>query len=128
MAVQEEELLKLILENTKPSKYIIVGVKVKDFEATDGTKKQYARLIVSDFEDYKKLESVGLVSRAELFEFPVVKFQGEDLEKLVGKVLETSNDDNWAFKKQKVDAGYGKSDYKIVSLIYRVSVEELATI
>lgn len=128
MAVQEEELLKLILESTKPSKYIIVGVKVKDFEATDGTKKQYARLIVSDFEDYKKLESVGLVSRAELFEFPVVKFQGEDLEKLVGKVLETSNDDNWAFKKQKVDAGYGKSDYKIVSLIYRVSVEELATI
>jgi hypothetical protein len=128
LAVQEEELLKLILESTKPSKYIIVGVKVKDFEATDGTKKQYARLIVSDFEDYKKLESVGLVSRAELFEFPVVKFQGEDLEKLVGKVLETSNDDNWAFKKQKVDAGYGKSDYKIVSLIYRVSVEELATI
>lgn len=57
-----------------------------------------------------------------------MKFQGEDLEKLVGKVLETSNDDNWAFKKQKVDAGYGKSDYKIVSLIYRVSVEELATI
>lgn len=128
MAVQEEELLKLILENTKPSKYIIVGVKVKDFEATDGTMKQYARLIVSDFEDYKKLESVGLVSRAELFEFPVLKFQGEDLEKLVGKVLETSNDDNWAFKKQKVDNGYGKSDYKIVSLIYRVSAEELATI
>lgn len=128
LAVQEEELLKLILENTKPSKYIIVGVKVKDFEATDGTMKQYARLIVSDFEDYKKLESVGLVSRAELFEFPVLKFQGEDLEKLVGKVLETSNDDNWAFKKQKVDNGYGKSDYKIVSLIYRVSAEELATI
>ena len=49
LAVQEE-LLKLILESTKPSKYIIVGVKVKDFEATDGTKKQYARLIVSDFE------------------------------------------------------------------------------
>lgn len=126
--MQEEELLKLILENTKPSKYIIVGVKVKDFEATDGTKKQYARLIVSDFEDYKKLESVGLVSRAELFEFPVVKFQGEDLEKLVGKVLETSNDDNWAFKKQKIQDGYGKISYQIVSLIYRVSVEELATI
>lgn len=121
-------MLKLILENTKPSKYIIVGVKVKDFEATDGTKKQYARLIVSDFEDYKKLESVGLVSRAELFEFPVVKFQGEDLEKLVGKVLETSNDDNWAFKKQKIQDGYGKISYQIVSLIYRVSIEELATI
>lgn len=132
MAVSEEELLKSILENTKPSKYIIVDVKVKDFEATDGTKKQYARLIVSDFEEYEKLASVSLTSRAELFEFPVAKFQqGQDLTKLVGKVLEPSNDDNWAFKKQKVDSGYGKSEYRIVSITYKVTMqelEELATI
>jgi hypothetical protein len=132
LAVSEEELLKKIIENTKPSKYIIVDVKVKDFEATDGTNKQYARLIVSDFEDYKKLESVGLVGRAELFEFHIQKFQqGADLTKLVGKVFEPSNDDNWAFKKQKVNLGYGKSEYRIVSITYKATMqelEELATI
>jgi hypothetical protein len=131
LAVQEEELLKLILENTKPSKYIIVGVKVKDFEATDGTKKQYARLIVSDCDDFKKLESIGLSSRAELFEFRVVNYQGENLEKLVGKVLEPSNDDNWAFQKQKVSVGFGRSEYRIVSITYKATMqelEELATI
>lgn len=129
LAVQEEELLKLILESTKPSKYIIVDVKVKDFEAEDGTKKQYARLIVSDFEDYKKLESVGLLGRAELFEFPIQKFQqGADLTKLVGKVLEPSNDDNWAFQKQKVSVGFGRSEYRIVSITYKATMEELATI
>lgn len=122
-------MLKLILENTKPSKYIIVDVKVKDFEAEDGTKKQYARLIVSDFEDYKKLESVGLLGRAELFEFPIQKFQqGADLTKLVGKVLEPSNDDNWAFQKQKVSVGFGRSEYRIVSITYKATMEELATI
>ena len=131
LAVQEEELLKLILENTKPSKYIIVDVKVKDFEATDGTKKQYARLIVSDCDDFKKLESIGLSSRAELFEFRVVNYQGENLEKLVGKVLEPSNDDNWAFQKQKVSVGFGRSEYRIVSITYKATMqelEELATI
>lgn len=128
LAVQEEELLKLILESTKPSKYIIVDVKVKDFEATDGAKKQYARLIVSDFDDYKKLESVGLSSRAELFEFRVLNYQGENLEKLVGKVLEPSNDDNWAFQKQKVNIGFGRSEYRIVSITYKATIEELATI
>lgn len=129
LAVQERELLKLILESTKPSKYIIVDVKVKDFEAEDGTKKQYARLIVSDFEDYKKLESVGLLGRAELFEFPIQKFQqGADLTKLVGKVLEPSNDDNWAFQKQKVSVGFGRSEYRIVSITYKATMEELATI
>ena len=124
-------MLKLILENTKPSKYIIVGVKVKDFEATDGTKKQYARLIVSDCDDFKKLESIGLSSRAELFEFRVVNYQGENLEKLVGKVLEPSNDDNWAFQKQKVSVGFGRSEYRIVSITYKATMqelEELATI
>lgn len=129
LAVQEEELLKLILENTKPSKYVIVDVKVKDFEATDGTKKQYARLIVSDLEEYEKLASVSLTSRAQLFEFPIQKFQqGADLTKLVGKVLEPSDDNNWAFQKQKVDVGFGRSEYRIVSLTYKVSMEELATI
>lgn len=127
LAVSEEELLKSILENTKPSKYIIVDVKVKDFEATDGTKKQYARLIVSDWEDYQKLDSIGLSSRAELFEFRVVNFQGENLEKLVGKVLEPSNDDNWAFQKQKVNI-FGRSEYRIVSITYKATIEELATI
>lgn len=131
LAVQEEELLKLILESTKPSKYIIVDVKVKDFEATDGTKKQYARLIVSDCDDFKKLESIGLSSRAELFEFRVVNYQGENLEKLVGKVLEPSNDDNWAFQKQKVSVGFGRSEYRIVAITYKATIqelEELATI
>ena len=129
LAVQEEELLKLILENTKPSKYVIVDVKVKDFEATDGTKKQYARLIVSDLEEYEKLASVSLTSRAQLFEFPIQKYQqGADLTKLVGKVLEPSDDNNWAFQKQKVDVGFGRSEYRIVSLTYKVSMEELATI
>lgn len=129
LAVQEEELLKLILENTKPSKYVIVDVKVKDFEATDGIKKQYARLIVSDLEEYEKLASVSLTSRAQLFEFPIQKFQqGADLTKLVGKVLEPSDDNNWAFQKQKVDVGFGRSEYRIVSLTYKVSMEELATI
>lgn len=131
LGVQEQELLKLILENTKPSKYIIVDVKVKDFEATDGTKKQYARLIVSDCDDFKKLESIGLSSRAELFEFRVVNYQGENLEKLVGKVLEPSNDDNWAFQKQKVSVGFGRSEYRIVSITYKATMqelEELATI
>lgn len=129
LAVQERELLKLILENTKPSKYVIVDVKVKDFEATDGTKKQYARLIVSDLEEYEKLASVSLTSRAQLFEFPIQKYQqGADLTKLVGKVLEPSDDNNWAFQKQKVDVGFGRSEYRIVSLTYKVSMEELATI
>lgn len=129
LAIQEPELLKLILENTKPSKYVIVDVKVKDFEATDGTKKQYARLIVSDLEEYEKLASVSLTSRAQLFEFPIQKFQqGADLTKLVGKVLEPSDDNNWAFQKQKVDVGFGRSEYRIVSLTYKVSMEELATI
>ncbi|VGM77964.1 Uncharacterised protein [Streptococcus pneumoniae] len=129
LAVSEEELLKLILENTKSSKYIIVDVKVKDFEVTDGTKKQYARLIVSDFEEYEKLATVSLTSRAQLFEFPIQKFQqGEDLTKLVGKVLEPSNDNSWAFQKQKVDVGFGRSEYRIVSLTYKVTMEELATI
>lgn len=128
LAVSEEELLKEILENTKPSKYIIVDVKVKDFEATDGTKKQYARLIVSDLEEYKKLDSIGLSSRAQLFEFRVVNFQGENLEKLVGKVFEPSNDDNWAFQKQKVSVGFGRSEFRIVSITYKATMEELATI
>jgi glycerophosphoryl diester phosphodiesterase len=129
LAVSEKELLNSILENTKPSKYIIVDVKVKDFEAEDGTKKQYARLIVSDLEEYEKLASVSLTSRAQLFEFPIQKFQqGADLTKLVGKVLEPSDDNNWAFQKQKVDVGFGRSEYRIVSLTYKVSMEELATI
>ena len=129
LAVSEKELLNSILENTKPSKYIIVDVKVKDFEAEDGTKKQYARLIVSDLEEYEKLASVSLTSRAQLFEFPIHKFQqGADLTKLVGKVLEPSDDNNWAFQKQKVDVGFGRSEYRIVSLTYKVSMEELATI
>ena len=128
LAVSEKELLNSILENTKPSKYIIVDVKVKDFEATDGAKKQYARLIVSDFEEYQKLESIGLSSRAELFEFRVVNYQGENLDKLVGKVLEPSNDDNWAFQKQKVSVGFGRSEYRIVSITYKATMEELATI
>lgn len=129
LAVSEKELLNTILENTKPSKYIIVDVKVKDFEAEDGTKKQYARLIVSDLEEYEKLASVSLTSRAQLFEFPIQKFQqGADLTKLVGKVLEPSDDNNWAFQKQKVDVGFGRSEYRIVSLTYKVSMEELATI
>lgn len=128
LAVQEEELLKLILESTRPSRYIIVDVEIGDFEA-NGTKKEYARLIVSDFDDYKKLESVGLTSRAELFRFPVLKFQqGADLTKLVGKVFEPSNDDNWAFQKQKVDVGFGRSEYRIVSITYKVTMQELATI
>lgn len=129
LALSEKELLNSILENTKPSKYIIVDVKVKDFEAEDGTKKQYARLIVSDLEEYEKLASVSLTSRAQLFEFPIQKFQqGADLTKLVGKVLEPSDDNNWAFQKQKVDVGFGRSEYRIVSLTYKVSMEELATI
>ena len=35
---------------------------------------------------------------------------------------------NGKFKKEKVDAGYGRSEYQIVGLTYKVTMQELATI
>ena len=68
LKVTESDLLGLILENTKPSKYIILDIETGEFES-NGAKKGYARLIVADSEEYGKLESVGLTSRAELVKF-----------------------------------------------------------
>ena len=127
LMVTESDLLGLILKSTKPSKYIILDIETVEFES-NGTKKGYARLVVADSEEYEKLKSVGLTSRAELVKFPISQYDGADLTGLVGKVLSAKNDEQWQFQKQKVDAGYGRSEYQIVGLTYRVTMQELATI
>ena len=104
LKVTESDLLGLILENTKPSKYIILDIETGEFES-NGTKKGYARLIVADSEEYGKLESVGLTSRAELVKFPISQYDGADLTGLVGKVLSAKNDEQWQFKKRKLMLG-----------------------
>ena len=127
LKVTESDILGLILKNTKPSKYIILDIETGEFES-NGAKKGYARLIVADSEEYGKLESVGLTSSAELVKFPISQYDGAELTGLVGKVLSAKNDEQWQFKKEKVDAGYGRSEYQIVGLTYRVTMQELATI
>ena len=50
LKVTESDLLGLILENTKPSKYIILDIETGEFESNGA--KGYARLIVADSEEY----------------------------------------------------------------------------
>ncbi|MGQ7385825.1 hypothetical protein ACTGVI_12390, partial [Streptococcus suis] len=90
--------------------------------------KKYARLVVCGKEEWNLLDSVGLVERAETITFPVVQYDGSDLNDKVGKSVKTSNVEQWFLRKSKVDVGFGRKETQIVGIAYKVTMQELATL
>ena len=45
--------------------------------------------------EYKLLESVGMLERAEKVRFPIAQYDGSDLSEKVGKIIVTDNSDQW---------------------------------
>lgn len=128
MNITENEILDLILSKNNVNEFQILEVEVGTFEDSQGEQKKYARLVVCGKEEWKLLDSVGLVERAEKIKFPVVQYDGSDLTDKVGKSVETSNVEQWYLKKSKVDVGFGRKEAQIVGIAYKVTMQELATL
>ena len=71
-------------------------------KANQGEQREYARLVVCEKEEYKLLESVGMLERAEKVRFPIAQYDGSDLSEKVGKIIVTDNSDQWFFKNRKL--------------------------
>ena len=123
--ITESQILELILSKNKVNDFQILEVETGTFEDNQGEQKRYARLVVCDKEEWKLLDSVGLVERAEKIKFPVVQYDGSDLTDKVGKSVKTNNPEQWFLKKSKVDV-YGRQDMQIVGIAYKVTMQELA--
>ena len=123
--ITESQILELILSKNKVNNFQILEVETGTFEDNQGEQKRYARLVVCDKEEWKLLDSVGLVERAEKIKFPVVQYDGSDLTDKVGKSVKTNNPEQWFLKKSKVDV-YGRQDMQIVGIAYKVTMQELA--
>lgn len=123
--ITESQILELILSKNKVNDFQILEVETGTFEDNQGEQKRYARLVVCDKEEWKLLDSVGLVERAEKIKFPVVQYDGSDLTDMVGKSVKTNNPEQWFLKKSKVDV-YGRQDMQIVGIAYKVTMQELA--
>lgn len=122
--ITESQILELILSKNKVNDFQILEVETGTFEDNQGEQKRYARLVVCDKEEWKLLDSVGLVERAEKIKFPVVQYDGSDLTDKVGKSVKTNNPEQWFLKKSKVDV-YGRQDMQIVGIAYKVTMQEL---
>ena len=123
--ITESQILELILSKNKVNDFQILEVETGTFEDNQGEQKRYARLVVCDKEEWKLLDSVGLVERAEKIKYPVVQYDGSDLTDKVGKSVKTNNPEQWFLKKSKVDV-YGRQDMQIVGIAYKVTMQELA--
>ena len=124
----EKQLLELSLTQVKSKEFRILEVEKGSFESDQGEQREYARLVVCEKEEYKLLESVGMLERAEKVRFPIAQYDGSDLSEKVGKIIVTDNSDQWFFKKSKVDAGFGRQETQIVGIVYKVSMAEVATL
>lgn len=83
-----------LLEGARKEKMIDVPevVEVVDFvtgELDNGNK--WATLVASSSEELETLRSVGMADRAGVIKVSVKGYEGENLEKLVGKKLDTSD-------------------------------------
>lgn len=105
--------------------YLIVNTELGEFEK-DGEKQRYARLLVCEKAEHEALSSIGFSERCEVVKFPISQYDGTDISGVVGKVVKTSNLDNWIFRKSNKDVGYGRQERQIVGLTYRISMEEVA--
>ncbi|HET2847709.1 Uncharacterised protein [Streptococcus pneumoniae] len=123
--ITEEELLQSVVKGLKDKIYLIVNTELGEFEK-EGEKQGYARLLVCEKAEYEALESIGLTERAEIVKFPITKYDGSDISGVVGKVVKTSNLDNWIFRKSNKDVGYRRQERQIVGLTYKLSMEEVA--
>ena len=126
--ITENEILDLILSKNNVNEFQILEVEVGTFEDSQGDQKKYARLVVCGKEEWKLLDSVGLVERAEKIKFPVVQYDGSDLTDKVGKSVKTSNVEQWFLRKSKVNVGFGRQETQIVGIAYKVTMQELATL
>ena len=123
--ITEEEILQSVVKGLKDKIYLIVNTELGEFEK-DGEKQRYARLLVCEKTEYEALKSIELTERAEIVKFPIIQYDGTDISGVVGKVVKTSNLDNWIFRKSNKDVGYGRQERQIVGLTYRISMEEVA--
>lgn len=123
--ITEEDLLSSVVKGLKDKIYLIVNTELGEFEK-EGEKQRYARLLVCEKAEYEALESIGLTERAEIVKFPITQYDGSDISGVVGKVVKTSNLDNWIFRKSNMDVGYGRHERQIVGLTYKLSMEEVA--
>ncbi|HEM5238887.1 TPA: hypothetical protein U1344_001994 [Streptococcus suis] len=126
--ITESQILELILSKNKVNDFQILEVETGAFEDNQGEQKRYARLVVCDKEEWKLLDSVGLVERAEKIKFPVVQYDGSDLTDKVGKSVKASNVEQWFLRKSKVDVGFGRQETQIVGIAYKMTMQELATL
>ena len=116
------------MTQVKSKEFRILEVEKGSFESDQGEQREYARLVVCEKEEYKLLESVGMLERAEKVRFPITQYDGSDLSEKVGKIIVTDNSDQWFFTKSKVDAGFGRQETQIVGIAYKVSMAEVATL
>ncbi|MCL4948041.1 hypothetical protein M5P26_10950 [Streptococcus suis] len=126
--ITESQILELILSKNKVNDFQILEVETGTFEDNQGEQKRYARLVVCDKEEWKLLDSVGLVERAEKIKFPVVQYDGSDLTDKVGKSVKASKVEQWFLRKSKVDVGFGRQETQIVGIAYKMTMQELATL
>ena len=98
----EKQLLELSLTQVKSKEFRILEVEKGSFESDQGEQREYARLVVCEKEEYKLLESVGMLERAEKVRFPIAQYDGSDLSEKVGKIIVTDNSDQWFFKNRKL--------------------------
>ena len=123
--ITEEELLQSVVKGLKDKIYLIVNTEPGEFEK-DGEKQRYARLLVCEKDEYEALSSIGFSERCEVIKFPTSQYDGSDISGVVGKVVKTSNLDNWMFGKADIGIGYGRHERQIVGLSYRLNMNEVA--
>lgn len=116
------------MTQVKSNEFRVLEVETGSFEDGQGEQREYARLVVCEREEYELLESVGMLERAEKVRFPVVRYDGSDLSKKVGKIIVTDNPDHWFFRKSKVETGFGRQETQIVGMSYKVNMSDVATL
>lgn len=117
--VTSEMLLEVIKVNNLadvPSVITVLDFNLGEYQARNDEMKPWANLVVTDTRKLEALKTIDLEENAKMIKVKLAKYEGENLDNLLGKELSTQNM-NLEFATDK----FGN----ITGLVFKTSLDEL---
>ncbi|TDM28962.1 hypothetical protein ETI03_11245 [Macrococcoides canis] len=117
--VTSEMLLEVIKVNNLadvPSVITVLDFNLGEYQARNDEMKPWANLVVTDTRKLEALKTIDLEENAKMIKVKLAKYEGENLDNLLGKELSTQNM-NLEFSTDK----FGN----VTGLVFKTSLDEL---